>query len=307
MGAYPYLSDIVFALSGYTIPLYVPTYGVFLALSLVCAVWIFNIELKRRQQLSYFSTLKAFDKKTTPQWREISTADVAINVGWIGGAFGLLGGKLFHILEYPEAFIAAPLEMLLNRGGLSVLGGLILGTLGALLYIRKLAIPLMTSLDAACLGMLMGAAVGRIGCQLAGDGDWGIQANMAIKPGFIPDLLWAQTYEGNLLGVTLQAPGVYPTALYESVAVFCILGLLLHIRQRITKPGWLFSWYLILTAIERLLIEQIRINVTYDWGVIAPTQSEIIASMILIAGIAGVMKTQGRYTLGVQSNKTLLD
>jgi hypothetical protein len=64
---------------------------------------------------------------------------------------------------------------------------------------------------------MLGYALGRIGWQISGDGDWGIPANMALKPTWLPQWTWAQTYNHNILGIAIPSPGVYPTPLYEVV------------------------------------------------------------------------------------------
>lgn len=86
-------------------------------------------------------------------------------------------------------------------------------------------------LDALAPSLILGYGIGRLGCQVAGDGDWGISANMALKPGWLPDWFWAQTYEGNILGVTIADPGVYPTPIYEAMTALGIFVLLWLIKK----------------------------------------------------------------------------
>jgi phosphatidylglycerol:prolipoprotein diacylglycerol transferase len=146
-------------------------------------------------------------------------------------------------------------------------------------------------LDATAPSMMLGYAVGRIGCQLAGDGDWGIASNMALKPTWLPNWLWAQTYDGNIAGVVIPEPGVYPTPIYESAAAFILFAVLLGLRSEVQRPTYLFSVYLIFAGFERLLIEKLRINPEHDWLGIQLTQAEAISVVLVVAGLLGVLLT----------------
>jgi phosphatidylglycerol:prolipoprotein diacylglycerol transferase len=144
-------------------------------------------------------------------------------------------------------------------------------------------------LDAVAPALMLGYAIGRLGCQLAGDGDWGIAANMALKPDWLPGWLWAQTYQGNILGESIAVPGVYPTPLYEAAAALALFGVLRWLRGPGQRPGYLFSVYLLLAGFERLLIEKIRVNPRHDWLGIGATQAEIISMALIVGGLLGMI------------------
>ena len=133
--------------------------------------------------------------------------------------------------------------------------------------------------------------MGRLGCQIAGDGDWGIAADMTLKPVWLPDWWWAQTYAGNIVGVVIPGPGVYPTPIYESMMALVSFGVLWALRSSTNSAGYLFSVYLLLAGFERLLIEKIRINVEHHLFGIALTQAEAIALLLVVAGCIGVLAT----------------
>ena len=95
-------------------------------------------------------------------------------------------------------------------------------------------------LDAVSPAIMLGYGIGRLGSQFASDGDWGIAANMALKPGLLPDWAWVQTYDGNIVGTVIQAPGVYPTPLYESVVALILFGILLSLRSRKHRASYIF-------------------------------------------------------------------
>jgi phosphatidylglycerol:prolipoprotein diacylglycerol transferase len=157
------------------------------------------------------------------------------------------------------------------------------------LLLRRHRLPIPAMLDALAPSLMLGYAIGRLGCQLSGDGDWGIAADMALKPGWLPDWWWAQTYDGNMLGVVIAQPGVYPAPLYESLAALLLFGVLWALRSLPLRPGHLFSLYLLLAGFERLLVEKIRVNPRHEWFGVALTQAEIISVLLILTGMLGLL------------------
>lgn len=215
----------------------------------------------------------------------------------LAAVFGILGAKVFHNLENINDLIADPVGALVSFSGLSFLGGLICAAAAILWFAKKNNIKLLHLTDAALPGLMLAYGIGRMGCQLAGDGDWGIP-NDAPKPewlSFLPDWAWAYNYPNNVLGIDLKADYAqmgyvsltgyaWPTPLYEIVMALCIYAFLRFMRTRWTVPGKVMSWYLILAGAERMAIEQIRINNEYPiFGGV--TQAEIISTIMIIAGI----------------------
>lgn len=78
---------------------------------------------------------------------------------------------------------------------------------------------------------------------------------------------------------------VFPTPIYEFFMCVFLFGLLWIIRKKLTVPLQLFGIYLIVNGVERLLIEQIRVNTKYDFGFIQPTQAELISTGLIISGV----------------------
>ena len=213
----------------------------------------------------------------------------------LSAVFGILGAKLFAYLENPGdiiEFLSDPFS------GLTMYGGLICATLAGFYYFKKHNLPAMHFMDAVAPILILSYGIGRIGCHVAGDGDWGI-VNINPNPG-LPDWLWAYDYPNNVNhdGVQmancfyndqfcyhLEKP-VYPTPLYESIMSGFLFALLWFLRKRIKTAGLLFSIYLFSNGVERFLIEQIRVNDKYDFVGIKITQAEIIAlSFMIIASI----------------------
>lgn len=220
---------------------------------------------------------------------------------------GILGAKVFDLFDNWNAFLRDPLGSLLSGGGLAFYGGLILGFVAVVWYQWRLKIPFLHAADAVAPALTTGYGVGRIGCQLSGDGDWGI-VNTAAKPGwasFLPDWAWAYRYPHHVLntphtdpvpsvpieGCTWEycmqlAEPVYPTPLYEIAAMAAVFALLWFLRKKITIPGLLFFIYLALIAIERFTVEKIRVNVRHE-GFLGMTQAELISVAFVLISIAG--------------------
>jgi prolipoprotein diacylglyceryltransferase len=243
-------------------------------------------------------------KGTTPKEvvKQFQPVDLMWNITAIAGISGILGAKIFHNLEYIDDLMRDPIGSLLSFSGLTFYGGLIVATVAVLYYTRKHQIPTKHMIDAAAPGLMLAYAIGRIGCQLSGDGDWGI-VNLAPKPewlSFAPDWVWSFTYPHNVIDEGIPMAGcegahcyqlpqaVYPTPFYEVLmAGVLALGLWL-IRKRITIPGMLFCIYLVVNGVERFTIEKIRVNSTYSIFGHAITQAELISSAMIVVGIAGI-------------------
>jgi phosphatidylglycerol:prolipoprotein diacylglycerol transferase len=225
------------------------------------------------------------------------------NITLISALSGIIGAKIFHNLENLNEFIEDPMGALLSFSGLTFYGGLIFGTIAVLWYGKKNGIHWKHMVDASAPGLMLAYGIGRIGCQVAGDGDWGI-VNTLPQPSwlsFLPSWTWSYQYPHNVIGegipisdcfgkhcYYLEHP-VYPTPLYEAVIGIGLFFLLWNLRKRIKIPGMLFSVYLLLNGIERFFIEKIRVNTFYHIFGYSITQAEIISFALIIAGITGII------------------
>ncbi|MDP3928936.1 MAG: prolipoprotein diacylglyceryl transferase [Bacteroidota bacterium] len=225
------------------------------------------------------------------------------NIVGIAAIGGILGAKLFHNLENIDELMADPIGSLVSFSGLTFYGGLIVAAIGIIYYVGKHGIGAWYICDATAAGLMLAYGMGRLGCHLSGDGDWGID-NLMPKPEWLsafPDWVWAYTYPNNVLNEGIPIAGcvgnhcnqlanpVFPTPLYEAVVCIGLFGLLWAVRKRFTIPGTFFMFYLLLNGIERFLIEKIRVNTTYTIFENKITQAELISSAFVLISVVGLI------------------
>lgn len=273
--AYPYLSDLVRDLTGLELPLPLPMFGLLVATSLLIGIAVFGRELARISR-----------ERALPKPPEDLTGSFSMTVIFAG----IIGARLFHIFEYWDDFLVDPMALIFARGGFTIFGALVFAVGAALIFLKIRRQPIGLTFDALAPTMMLGYAIGRIGCQLSGDGDWGIPANMAAKPEWLPLWLWSQTYDNNVVGILIPPPGVYPTPIYETLLSLMAFAVIWRLRRHSHADGWLFAVFLVLCGIERLLIEQIRVNVHLTIGGLEVTQAELISVGLIVAGIVGLIK-----------------
>jgi phosphatidylglycerol---prolipoprotein diacylglyceryl transferase len=270
---------------------------------LVCGVgWMV---LKVRE---WRSSLPLQGRSNEPEYVEVTPRDHTLGITGAAALGGLIGAKVFHWLERPKSI----LELFQNPSigaifsGLTIYGGLIMGTVFVWWYCRRHQLRFVHVADSVAPGLMLAYGIGRLGCQLSGDGDWGIASPGAPAGfGWLPSWFWSYDYPNNVLGSgvpmasggypgygTHLVPPVYPTPLYESLAAVALFALLWSLRKHIERPLVIFGVYMMVNGIERFSIEQIRVNATYDLFGKAITQAEIIAVFMFVAGIALVAVQQ---------------
>lgn len=251
--------------------------------------------------VTYYQKKKNRLKEPVIKETTIHPSQLTINFALIAAVFGIAGSKIFDMIEHMNDFFRDPFGTIFSFSGLSFFGGLIIAGIAIVYYAHRNKIRFPMIADAVVPGLILAYAIGRTGCQLAGDGCWGI-TNTAPQPswlGFLPGWMWAFNFPHNVIdegilihGCTgdhcyiLQHP-VFPTSFYETVAGVMIFMTLWSIRKKLTIPGYLFCLYLILTGIERYSIEKIRVNKIYSVLGMHLTQAEIIALVLIILGFSG--------------------
>jgi phosphatidylglycerol:prolipoprotein diacylglycerol transferase len=274
--SFPYVTDVLNAVFGTHWDLPIPMFGVIVAIAVVLATYVATLTVRNYEKLCRL-----------PSRSHTIVSDMAI----VSPLAGIVGARVFDILDNADRFVADPLSMILTRTGFSIYGGLCFGIVAGVIFVKRRSIPVIPMLDATAPSIMLGYGIGRLGCQISGDGDWGIAANMTLKPNWLPEWLWAQTYDGNIAGVIIPPPGVYPTPVYEMAIALAIFFMLWLLRFHKHRPGYLFSALLLLAGFERILIEKIRLNVRYDILGALVTQAEAISFLLIIAGLAGILAT----------------
>jgi len=171
---------------------------------------------------------------------------------------GLVGSRVYYLFQHTAQFSHDPVGSIFSGTGLVWYGGVIGGAIGVVLWARRRGMVNLLLLDIACIPLALGYAIGRIGCQVSGDGDYG-------KPS---DLPWAMGYPH---GTVPTPPGVkvHPTPIYETLAMGLVAYFLWTYRDRM-RPGLLFAWYLIAAGLERFLVEFVRRNAETAAGLTTP-------------------------------------
>jgi len=240
---------------------------------------------------------------------KINAEQLTPTIVLVAAITGILGAKLFDVVEHLGEFFRDPLGTLFSFSGLTFYGGLIVATFAVAYYGERNKIKWPVIADSVAPALMIAYAVGRIGCQLAGDGCWGIP-NLEPKPewlSFLPDWMWSFNYPHNVLNEGVFMSGcegkychaldqpVFPTPFYETTICTLFFLVLWFIRKKVTIPGMLFSIYLVLNGIERLIIENIRVNIKYNLLSFETTQAQAIAITLMLIGIAGLIYFWQRF------------
>ena len=204
-------------------------------------------------------------------WRRLGElgkpVDWAYEMLFAAAIGGLVGARIDFLIENYSQVQHDLLSNLFSGSGLVWYGGVIGGAIGVLLWARWRNYLTLTLLDVAAPGLAIGYAIGRCGCQLSGDGDYGKAW----------DGPWAMSYPD---GTKPTDTPVHPTPVYETLAMGLIALVLWRLRNRLTN-GLLFALYLLLAGTERLLVEFIRRNSDVALGL---TQAQLISLGMMIVG-----------------------
>jgi phosphatidylglycerol---prolipoprotein diacylglyceryl transferase len=258
-------------------PFTVYSYGLMLGIAFIVGSYILTEEMKRKKLSSALAT-------------EITLLAII---------FGIIGGKLFHLAENWRDFVNDPFGMAFNPGGLTFYGGLIVAIIAIWLYLRVKKVSFLYIADAASAPLALSYGIGRIGCHLAGDGDYGIPTDLPwgtnYERGTVPPSVMfrgteiAENYPG---GVVPDNTPLHPTPVYEFLSMVVIFFILWKFRKKPWADGKLFMLYFILTGTSRLLVEFIRLNPRLLFGL---SEAQLISSALIIIGIIGfIYFTRGK-------------
>lgn len=194
----------------------------------------------------------------------------------VGGA---VGSRVYFVVQNYDQVRGDLLGNFFSGAGLVWYGGAIGGALAVALWAWWRRFLGLALLDLAAPALALGYAIGRCGCQLAGDGDYG-------KPWNGP---WAMSYPN---GTVPTERTVHPTPIYETLAMGLCAWLLWQLRDRV-RAGVLFAIYLVYAGVERFLVEFIRRNTEDSVGL---TTAQLESLVLIAAGalwIAMVVRRHG--------------
>lgn len=256
-------------------PLTIPTFGLMVATGLLVAAYVLQADFNRRRAHfdRYRPTKPGENEGFLGRLVRQSHKDEGFLIIGVSGIAGLVGARLYHVLESPRTFFADPWPQLLSRYGFAWFGGFLGGFFTLLILAKLYRIPILEFLDTCSPAGAVGYAIGRLGCLLSGDGDYGI-------PTTLP---WGMSFPN---GVAPTTERVHPTPIYEFLIWILIGWVLWRIGNKALNgeaPGKVFSGYLLLTGVARFLIEFIRINPKSFLGIFSNAQTASLVS--ILAGI----------------------
>jgi phosphatidylglycerol:prolipoprotein diacylglycerol transferase len=250
-------------------PFTVYSFGLMLGIAFVLSSYILTKEMERRKLSS----------------------NLATEVTLLAIIFGIIGSKMFYLFENWDLFISNPIGQIFSPGGLTFYGGLILAIIAIWIHVSRKKIPFLFIADAASPSLALAYGIGRIGCHLAGDGDYGIPTGLPwgtnYEHGTVPPSVMfrgteiAKHYPG---GIVPDNTPLHPTPVYEFLIMLLIFWILWKLRKKNWADGRLFMLYLILAGIERFSVEFIRLNDRLMFGL---TEAQLISVLLMVIGALG--------------------
>jgi phosphatidylglycerol---prolipoprotein diacylglyceryl transferase len=194
---------------------------------------------------------------------------------------GLVGARGYFVIQNYGEVKHHLASSIFSGSGLVWYGGAIGGAIGVLGWMRWRDQLQLVMLDMCATALALGYAIGRIGCQVSGDGDYGIRSSLP----------WAMGYPH---GTVPTPPGVavQPTPIYETVTMGLVALLLWNLRDRV-RPGVVFALYCLLSGLERFLVEFIRRNKEILVGLTAPQLESVLLMIVGAVWLALMMRGRG--------------
>ena len=230
-----------------------------MALAALTAAWVVWLELKR---YGY-------------------SPEIASTLVFAAAVGGLIGARLLFIVEEWDEFLRSPWSLIFSGAGFTWYGGMVGGAIAVGWMARKNRIPLLAAADISAPALAIAYGVGRIGCHIAGDGDWGTISNLP----------WAVAYTHAIVGWVHPLTGepyaagvrVHPTPIYEFLEALVVFAALWSLRKKKYPPGTIFWLYLILAGLARFAVEFWRVNPVIGMGM---TEAQWISAGLAILGFS---------------------
>ncbi len=204
--------------------------------------------------------------------------DRADAYGFAAFVLGFIGARLNYIAIHLDEVRADPWGSIFTGSGLVWYGGAVLGALAVWWMARRRHDPFARVADAFAPALAVGYMIGRVGCQLSGDGDYGVPSNLP----------WAMAYPKGTVPTTER---VHPTPIYEILMTLPIFWILWRTRDRNWPAGSRIALYLALAGIERFIVEFWRRNPVTAFGLTTP---QILSLIAVVAGGALLLRNRAR-------------
>ena len=265
------MHPVIFSFGGITIY----SFGLMMGLSFLIGNYLLAKEFKRR--------------KLHP--------DLASNITLIALIAGVSGSKLLYLLENWNLFMQDPIGMTFSPGGLTFYGGFILATVSVYIYSKKKKIKFITIGDSIAPAIILAYGLARIGCHLAGDGDYGFPTNLPWGTDYSNGTYPPSAAFRNFPEVTSLYPNgivpdntlCHPTPIYETIICSIFFMILWKNREKWNAEGQMFSAYLVLAGIERFSVEFFRLNPRLLFEL---SEAQIISLFLIVIGAIGLNSIQ---------------
>lgn len=239
-------------------PFTVYSFGALMALAALCSGWVIWLELKRCRYNPEFA----------------STMVLAAAVG------GLVGARVLFILEDWSHFVRSPWDLIFSGAGFTWYGGMLGGALAVTWVVRREGIPWLRAADISAPALALAYGIGRLGCHIAGDGDWGTVSNLPWAVAYTNAIIgWVHPYTG-----IPYPPGarVHPTSIYEFIQSVAVFAVLWPLRKKGYRDGTMLWLYLILSSLARFGVEFWRVNPVIALGM---TEAQWFSLILALAGL----------------------
>jgi phosphatidylglycerol:prolipoprotein diacylglycerol transferase len=226
--------------------------------------------------------------------------DYATAVVLWGAVGGLIGARLYDVLDNWRLYMADPITIIWSGSGFVWFGGFIGGVTAACFVARYYKVSVGATADMCGPALAIGQALGRVGCHLSGDGDWGAPSTLpwavaypkAIV-GWGPQTVLKLDPHGNLVSGFFPGVRVHPTPIYEAVLYTAVFIILWSMRRRSGTEGRIFCLYLVLVGACRFMVEFLRINPRVLWGL---SEAQLIGLGMVVVGVVALYMTGGVFS-----------
>jgi phosphatidylglycerol:prolipoprotein diacylglycerol transferase len=264
-----------FDLFGHPLTLTIYSYGLMMALGFIAADIVVSAECRRRAINPDFATALVL-------WAAVG---------------GLAGARLYDVLDNWRMYMADPVAIIWSGSGFVWFGGFLGGIAAAYFVARHYRLSFLMAADMAGPALAIGQALGRIGCHLSGDGDWGLPSTLPWAVAYPKAIVGWNGHtvlkldaHGNLVSGFFPGVRVHPTPIYEAILYTLVFAVLWSLRGRIRVDGRLFYLYLVLLGACRFMVEFLRVNPRVLWGL---SEAQLISAVMMVVGVVALHLTGG--------------